>query len=159
MATEKLYWADPHATRFEADGARRATFGDRPSIVLSRTLFYPEAGGQLADTGTLAIGGREVVIVDAQIDESGAIHHLVESVPDGIDLAAGVTGAIDAARRRDHMAQHTAQHALSRAVEDVARATTVSARLGRTSCTIDVDAAHVADLALARAEEIVNGIV
>jgi alanyl-tRNA synthetase len=36
------------------------------------------------------------------------------------------TGTLDVARRRDHMAQHTAQHALSRALVDVARAETVS---------------------------------
>src|SRR5512140_3155789 len=101
MPTEKLYWADPFDAAFDAQGARAGTYGERPSIVLSRTVFYPEAGGQLADPGELPLGD-----------------------------AVAVHGAIDLPRRRDHMAQHTAQHALSRALVDVAKAETVSARLG-----------------------------
>jgi alanyl-tRNA synthetase len=159
MPTEKLYWADPFATRFEATGARLSTFGDRPSLVLDATLFYPEAGGQLADTGEIDAGGARVAIVDVQIDEAGVIHHLALGELPAIAPDAPVHGTLDAARRRDMMAQHTAQHALSRALVDVARAETVSARLGRAACTIDVDKATIADADLAKAEDLVNGVV
>jgi alanyl-tRNA synthetase len=162
MPTEKLYWADPFATAFDARGARAGKLGDRPSIVLPRTIFYPEAGGQLADQGELAIGGRSVRVTDVQVDDDGVIHHLFEPV-EGDAPALGddvvVEGKIDRARRLDHMAQHTAQHALSRALVDVAKAETVSARLGATACTLDVDLATLADGALARAEDLVNAVV
>src|SRR5262249_3425100 len=68
-------------------------------------------------------------------------------------------GTIDRARRRVHMALHTGQHTLSRALVDVARADTVSSRLGETACTIDVDQAQVAERDLARAEDLVNSII
>lgn len=151
--TEKLYWADPLAKTFEAV-ATISTFGDRPSIVLERTLFYPEGGGQLGDVGSLTIEGKPIAVLDTQIDEAGVIHHLVES-----PVAGAARGEIDVARRRDHMAQHTAQHALSRALADFAKAETVSARLGATSCTIDVQRPGIPDAELHKAEDLVNDLI
>jgi alanyl-tRNA synthetase len=162
MATEKLYWTDPFATSFTASRATTARFGERASLVLDRTIFYPEAGGQLSDVGTLDVGGTRFVIDDVQVDDDGTIHHLsrdLDAAPASVTRDGEVHGAIDRARRRDHMAQHTAQHALSRALLDVARAETVSSRLGATACTIDVHLAEVADADLARAEDLVNAIV
>lgn len=161
--TEKLYWSDPHATSFEAAGATLSEHGGRPSLVLGRTLFYPEGGGQLGDVGTLAVGETALRIVDTQIDDAGVVHHLLaEPLPAAI--AAGlvdvpVRGAIDAERRLDHMAQHTAQHALSRALVDEARSETVSARLGAATCTIDLARPGIPDRELHRAEDVVNALV
>lgn len=157
MATEKLYWPDPFATSFEAL-ARTGELGGKPSIVLDRTLFYPESGGQLADTGTLAVAGRELRVLDVQVADDGTIHHFVEGSAEPLEAAAAASGTIDLARRRDHMAQHTGQHALSRALVDVARAETVSSRLGATSCTIDVEGA-LAERDVARAEDLVNAVI
>jgi alanyl-tRNA synthetase len=164
MPTEKLYWQDPFAKTFETAGARLGTFGGQPSVILDRTLFYAEAGGQLGDQGTLRVGGRELGVTDVQIDEAEDIHHIVPGLTaagpeDSLDLRGTVEGTIDAARRRDHMVQHTAQHMLSRALVDAARAETVSARLGSTSCTIDVSVADIPDAALAQAADLVNAAV
>lgn len=162
--TEKLYWSDPLATAFETRGARVAAHGGRPSLVLDRTLFYPEGGGQLGDAGTIAVGGEEVAVADTQIDADGTIHHVLAAplaAEIGARLGADVVvrGAIDETRRRDHMAQHTAQHALSRALLDRAKAGTVSARLGATACTIDLGVPGVSDADLHRAEDVVNALV
>ncbi len=161
MSTEKLYWNDPFSTELDAERAELSSFAGRPSIVLDRTIFYPEAGGQLADAGTLEIGGRSFSVTDVQIDDAGVIHHLLADPPppDLTAIAGPARGAIDRARRRDHMAQHTAQHMLSRALLDVARADTVSARLGATSCTIDVGVAEIAERDIARAEDLVNACI
>jgi alanyl-tRNA synthetase len=178
MATEKLYWRDPFALTFSGARARLATWTPAdaatagPSLVLDRTLFYPESGGQMADTGTLSLAGRTLHVRDVQIDDAGDIHHLVGESPDQLaelaeDLSRGargpieVAGEIDGKRRFDHMAQHTAQHALSRALVEVVRAETISARLGAGGCTIDVDGAlgAIADRDLARAEDLVNSVV
>jgi alanyl-tRNA synthetase len=158
MTTEKLYWAAPFATTFEVEGARVAEHGGRASVVLYRTLFYPEGGGQLPDLGTLAVGDVTLTVEDVQIDEEDAIHHIVRE-PVGALPRASVRGTIDRDRRRDNMAQHTAQHMLSRALVDVARAETVSSRLGANICTIDTDAPDLPERDIARAEDLVNAVV
>jgi len=156
--TEKLYWQDPHRTTFETSAARVADFQGKTAIVLDRTLFYPEGGGQLGDVGTLTIGNVVARVVDTQIDDAGVIHHVLET-PVAIEAGAEVKGAIDLERRLDHMSQHTAQHALSRALADEARAETVSARLGATTCTIDLSRPSIYDSELHKAEDLVNAIV
>jgi alanyl-tRNA synthetase len=164
MPTEKLYWTDPFATTFETRGARLGALGDRPSVVLDRTLFYPEAGGQLADVGDISLadaGGAcaPLRVLDVQIDDAGDIHHFVLGKVPPLSEDTIVRGVVDSAHRRDMMAQHTAQHALSRALVDVASAETVSARLGSAACTIDVTVSDIADSVLAKAEDLVNAVV
>lgn len=165
--TEKLYWSDVHATSFETRGATLAKHGGKASIVLAQTMFYPEGGGQLGDAGTLALGSHLVRIADTQV-EDGVIHHVLEGdlSPELAELLRGagavdlgIRGTVEESRRRDHMVQHTAQHALSRALADAARADTVSARLGATSCTIDVGRPGLSDADLHAAEDLVNAVV
>lgn len=157
-ATEKRYWNDPFATALESRGATSSSYEGNPSIVLHETIFYPEGGGQLGDTGTLKVGDVALRVIDTQIDGRGVIHHVLDSAF-AADESAVVLGEIDVPRRRDHMAQHTAQHMLSRALLDVARAPTVSARLGATTCTLDVDRSVIPDADLHRAEDLVNDVI
>jgi alanyl-tRNA synthetase len=74
-------------------------------------------------------------------------------------VGAPVTGEIDWTRRRQHMAQHTAQHLLSGALLDRAQAATVSARLGESALTIDVARDRVPDAELAAAEDLANDVI
>lgn len=163
--TEKLYWSDPFATTFEVEGLTLAAHEGRPSVVLAKSLFYPEGGGQLGDAGVLVAGGLNLAVADTQVDDAGVIHHVLAEAPSPEleELARSgppiVRGTIDDARRRDHMAIHTAQHALSRALADEAEATTVSSRLGASICTIDVARPSLRDVDLARAEDLVNAVV
>jgi alanyl-tRNA synthetase len=152
-ATELLYHHDSLLLAFEARVVAHARFAGRDSVILDRTAFYPEAGGQMADRG--ALGGLPVV--DVQIDDAGLVHHLLDGAPPAV--GAEVAGTIDRERRRAHMALHTGQHMLSRALVDVARGETVSSRLGETACTIDIDLASIDDAGLARAEELVNAVI
>ena len=70
-------------------------------VVLDRTLFYPEGGGQLGDQGTLG----KAKVLDTRI-ENGVIYHLTNcSVEEG-----GISGQIDWERRRQLMDHHTAVH-------------------------------------------------
>src|SRR3954469_4683971 len=108
--TVRLYHDDSYLRRFDAEVIAHTTYKNEASIVLDKTLFYPEAGGQLGDRGTLEIDGKSIAVSDVQVDGAGVIHHLVDVAPES--LAGPARGAIDRARRRDHMAQHTAQHML-----------------------------------------------
>jgi alanyl-tRNA synthetase len=155
MSSARLYYDDPLLFAFDARVLEHATWKDAPSIVLDRSAFYPESGGQMADRGTLA----GVAVIDVQAGEDGRVHHVLEKGAALPAVGGVVHGAIDAARRRTHMALHTAQHLLSRALVEVAAAETTSSRLGETACTVDVDRDAVADAKIAEAESLVNALV
>jgi alanyl-tRNA synthetase len=70
-----------------------------------------------------------------------------------------VQGELDWARRRQHMAQHTAQHLLSGTLLDRAQAPTASARLGESALTIDVTRDRIPDAELAAAEDLANDLI
>ncbi|MFY0566850.1 alanyl-tRNA editing protein [Archangium lansingense] len=155
--SERLYFSDPFLFRFTGRVLAHGTWNGSPSVVLDRTAFYPEAGGQMADRGVL--GGR--AIRDVQVDDAGVVHHVLELPEDtGLpEVGAELSGEIDRIRRRVHMALHTGQHMLSRALVDVANAHTVSSRLGETLCTIDVDLDVLDERRVAEAEDLVNSII
>jgi alanyl-tRNA synthetase len=152
--TARLYYDDPLLLDFTATVVAHGAFAGAPSVLLDRSAFYPESGGQMADRGHL--GG--VVVADVQVDDDGLVHHLLEGAA-LLDVGASVAGGIDRARRRVHMALHTGQHMLSRALTDIAFAATVSSRLGETSCTIDVDRETLDERLVAEAEALVNAVV
>ena len=70
--TERLYLADPYLTRFQARVLRSFPVNQELAVVLDRSAFYPEGGGQPGDRGTL--GG--VRVVDTQ-ERDGEVIHLV----------------------------------------------------------------------------------
>jgi alanyl-tRNA synthetase len=126
--TRKLYWADPLRRRFTARVLWRRE-GDRPAVVLNRTLFYPTGGGQPHDTGRL--GGATVLAVE---ETEGVIVHYLDRLPTGDELE----GEIDWPRRWDHMQQHSGQHLLSAAFLSLLERPTIGFHLGTETVTIDL---------------------
>lgn len=153
MPTRRLYHEDSYLRRFEATVVAHTTYKDRLAVILDETAFYPEAGGQLGDRGTL--GGAAVT--DTQELDDGTIVHLVGGELPAV--GARVAGELDWARRRQHMAQHTAQHLLSGALLDRAQAPTASARLGESALTIDVARDRIPEAELAAAEDLANDLI
>ncbi|RPJ02588.1 MAG: phosphoesterase, partial [Candidatus Aminicenantes bacterium] len=147
--TRRLYYEDPYLLEFEAGVVARTERDGHPAVVLDRTAFYPESGGQPWDKGTL--GGVEVLAV---LDEDEAIVHVLRS-----EIAAGpVRGRIDRTTRLDHMQQHTGQHVLSAALDRLSGARTVGFHLGADVSTVDLDI-PLSPEALAAAETEANRIV
>lgn len=167
MSTERLYLRDTSSLAFHGRLLRRASLGGKPSLILDRSGFFPEGGGQPGDRGELRLGGARVPVVDTQIDDDGWVHHLLGEVSEvdlinainAINEGDEVAGSVDAARRRDFMSQHTGQHMLSSALLQAAGAETVSARLGEGVSTIDVAVDALDDRALHRAEDLTNDVV
>jgi alanyl-tRNA synthetase len=155
-ATTLLYHRDPTLLAFDAVVASvDVDAAGHRVVVLHETAFYPEAGGQMADRGVL--GGA--VVKDVQVDDHGVVRHVVDAAFVGA-VGASVHGVVEEARRRQHMAMHTAQHLLSHFLfVENARAETVSSRLGETVCTLDVDVSALSDATLAAAEDAVNAVV
>lgn len=150
--TERLDLRDAALLRFAARVRGHGSWQGAPSLILDRTAFYPEAGGQMADHGML--GGSRVI--DVQIDDGGVVHHILEPGAPLLEPGVEVEGAIDAVRRRFHQAQHTGQHMLSAALHRVAGARTVSSRLGERASTIDVDRVELSRDELREVERLVN---
>jgi len=85
------------------------------AVVLDRTPFYGEAGGQVGDTGTLSADGCEFYVQDTQKDGSLSLHigHLKKGkLKLGLKLKAQVDDHRRAGIRRAHSATHLLHHAL-----------------------------------------------
>lgn len=133
--TERLYYADAYLREFEATVAQVRVEDGRVRIALDQSAFYPSAGGQPNDTGS--IGGRRVIDVTA---EDGVVWHLLEaSAGEALGVGETVRGAIDWARRYDHMQQHSGQHLLSQVFERLYGWETVSVHIGAEENTLDLD--------------------
>ncbi len=120
-AQSRLYLDDPYLLEFDATVVARREHQGRPAVILDRTAFYAESGGQPWDTGRL--NGVSVVAV---VEEEGSLLHVL----DGPLAEDRVHGSVDPQRRLDHMQQHHGQHILSRAFVDVARARTIASTSG-----------------------------
>ncbi|HEY5926217.1 MAG TPA: alanyl-tRNA editing protein [Kofleriaceae bacterium] len=151
--TRRLYHDDAYVRRFDAQVVAHAKYREQPAVVLDQTAFYPEAGGQLGDRGAIA----DVAVVDTQELDDGTIVHLVTGELPAV--GATVTCELDWARRRQHMAQHTAQHLLSGTLLERAQAPTASARLGESALTIDAARDRIPDAELAAAEDLANDLI
>jgi alanyl-tRNA synthetase len=147
--TERLYSADPYLLEFDSAVVARREHEGRPAVILDRTAFYAESGGQPWDTGTL--GDARVVAV---IEDGADVLHVLDRPLAG----ERVHGRVDAERRRGHMQQHHGQHLLSRAFVEVAQAETVAFHLGGSDTTIDLDRVVGEDAARA-AERRANDVV
>lgn len=149
--TNRIYYTDPYRTEFDATIVAVETVDGRTFVTLDQTAFYPTSGGQPFDTGTL--GGAAVSdVIDR---EDGTIVHLVSGTPKAGEV---VRGAIDWARRFDHMQQHTGQHVLSAAFARLFGVRTESFHMGTASATIDL-AREVSASEVARAEDEANRVV
>ncbi len=104
------------------DGERveSAGEGDSALLVLDKTPFYAESGGQVGDTGTLTAEGFSADVDDTTKDISGNIFLHACAIDEGsVHVGMTVRAAVDKARREDIMRNHTAAHLLQAALREV----------------------------------------
>jgi alanyl-tRNA synthetase len=111
--TRKLYYEYPEQTEFEA----KVLDVIENNIILDKTIFYPEGGGQPADHGTLSVNDYVANVVDAQ-NINGVIVHETDS-DFGFKKGDSVKGKIDWERRLAHMRHHTATHIVNDSAKTV----------------------------------------
>jgi alanyl-tRNA synthetase len=92
--------------------------GTEVEVILDRTPFYPEGGGQVGDAGTIRAGRTMVEIRDTRRAAGGIILHIGVVRRGSAEVGDSVRAAIDAARRLDIMRNHTATHLLHRALRE-----------------------------------------
>ena len=109
-------------TAIVRNGERVETAGEGESvvIVLDRTPFYAESGGQVGDTGVIVSGELTVEVDNTTKDPSGNIFlHSCVIGAGGIAVGETVTAKVDAERRSNIMRNHTAAHLLQAALREV----------------------------------------
>jgi alanyl-tRNA synthetase len=95
-----------------------AIVGDKVEVVLDKTPFYVEAGGQVSDTGRLFRDGWQIDIEDMRRPVAGLIVHVGEVVEGNPETGSAATAEIDAERRADIIRNHTATHLLHAALRN-----------------------------------------
>ncbi|MBE8516652.1 alanine--tRNA ligase [Amycolatopsis sp. H6(2020)] len=95
---------------------RSVSAGKKAELVLDRTPFYAESGGQVADTGVLLGDGVELKVLDVQKIVPGLFVHRVEVTDGEVGLDTKLTGSVDAHRRLSIERSHSATHLVHAAV-------------------------------------------
>lgn len=129
--TEKLFYKDSHKNIFTAKVISCEAAKDGYRVVLDQTVFFPEGGGQYADTGVL--GGTEVIDVHEKND---VIYHTTK---EPLEVGSVVEGKINWDERFEKMQQHTGEHIVSGIVHKKFGYNNVGFHLGSDYCTMDFD--------------------
>lgn len=132
METEKLYYADPFLRSFTGKVLSCEVRKKQFAVVLDRTAFYPEGGGQPADRGTLG----EANVLDVH-EKDGCVVHTCDKP---LTVGETVEGRLDWARRFDHMQQHSGEHIVSGMLCRAFHCDNVGFHMGESTVTIDYNA-------------------
>lgn len=130
MKTEKIYENDGMCFSFRANILETRENEKGFALMLDRTAFFPEGGGQTADHGTIA----GVSVMDVQI-ENGEIWHYVDALPKETE----VEGILDRAERLRKMQNHLGEHLLCGAIHKLYGYDNVGFHLGADYMTFDVN--------------------
>jgi alanyl-tRNA synthetase len=150
MNTQKLYYSDSYITDFQANIIEVLPYEDKFALILDKTFFYPESGGQPCDKGT--INDEEVVYITE--NEGNTLHITQKKLPVGPALCH-----IDWNVRFDNMQQHSGQHILSACFFKLYNGETSSFHIGKDSSTIEIDVENFDVLMAEQIEELANGII
>ena len=93
--------------------------GEDGIIVLDKTPFYAEMGGQVADHGTITMGERVFQVTDVQKDKGGKYLHHGKMMKGSLKVDDAVVASIDVERRKGIMRAHSATHLLQKALTAV----------------------------------------
>ena len=148
--TERLYYLDSHIRAFTATVLSCEKGKHGYDIVLDRTAFYPEGGGQPGDRGTL--GG--IAVTDTHEVGSEVVHYCAEPLPEG----ENVTGILDWDWRFQLMQQHSGEHMVSGLVNAAYGYHNVGFHMGKDAVTIDFDG-MLTEAQLAEIEQQVNAAI
>lgn len=129
--TEKLFYEDSHRTECAGKVLACEEKKDHYEIVLDQTVFFPEGGGQYADTGVLG----EAKVLDVH-EKQGVIYHWCDRP---VEVGSTVVGQIQWEERFEKMQQHSGEHIVSGLVHEKFGYNNVGFHLGGDYCTMDFD--------------------
>ena len=148
--TERLYLVDSHLFENECTVLSCEPAKEGFDVMVDRTVFFPNKGGQPCDTSIL--GGMKVVDVRESGDE------LILRTDGPLPVGETVTGHIDEKRRLDIMEQHTGEHVLSWCAYKLFDAVNVGFHCALTYATLDLDKPLTPEQ-VTEMEDMANGLV
>ena len=115
------YSSDSKVLAIVKDGERvdDAYAGESVIVVLDKTPFYAESGGQIADTGALTGENVNITVDNVSKDNNGIFLHVCEITEGMVAVGDTIHSAIDSSRREDIKRNHTAAHLLQAALREV----------------------------------------
>lgn len=128
--TEKLYDKDAYLNIFAAKVEECLKVGDKYEVILDKTAFFPESGGQSADVGKIG----QAVVSDVQILSDGTIKHITNTV---LEEGTQYECCIDFEKRFRKMQNHTGEHIVSGLVHSLYGYDNVGFHLGSHDVTMD----------------------
>jgi alanyl-tRNA synthetase len=132
-ATELIFWERPYQKEFDA----RIIAKRKKGVILDRTAFYPEGGGQLSDTGVLInANGETIPVVSVEKEKDQIIHCIGSNELQKLAIGESVQGKIDWSRRYNLMLAHSSQHILSAIIKEIAGVETSKAAIEPSEVTI-----------------------
>ncbi len=166
MKTEKLYDTDASCKAFTATVISCEPSEERKglyAVVLNKTAFFPEGGGQYADTGTLQEFKKDcetplsgaVRVRDVQVSDDGIITHFCDGA---VTPWAQVTGLLDWEQRFERMQNHTGEHIVSGTVHRLYGLDNIGFHLGDRDVTCDFNG-ELTDEQLREVERVANRAV
>lgn len=132
MATKKLYYDDSHLAAFSARVVSCEQTAKGFEIILDATAFYPEGGGQAADTGKL----DTVSVLDTR-ERGDEVIHLCDGP---LQPGSTVSGRIDDQARFIRMQQHSGEHIVSGILHRRYGCSNTGFHMGQERTVIDFDA-------------------
>ncbi len=129
--TEKLYDIDSYLKSFRATVLSCEKYFGNYAVILDKTAFFPEAGGQKSDKGVIS----GVNVLDVRIDNE-VITHITDAP---LTVGAIVEGTIDFERRFDFMQQHSGEHIVSGVAHRLYDCENVGFHLSEDIVTLDFD--------------------
>ena len=151
METVKLYDEHPYDTTFHAT-IQDIQYDKNTTLILDQTLFFPEEGGQCADSGT--IDGYE--IIDVQISK-GIIKHILKGHVE-LEIGNEIQGEIDWDLRFSNMQNHSGEHIFSGIVHREYGYDNVGFHLGKDVVSVDFNG-PIDEVSLRRIEKEVNQVI
>ncbi len=131
METRKLYYEDPHLAQFEARVLSCEKGEKGWEVILDATAFYPEGGGQAADTGRLGAAR----VLDTR-ERGEKVVHLCDGA---LEVGSQISGEIDYGPRFLRMQQHSGEHIVSGIIHRRWGFHNVGFHMGSDIITIDFD--------------------
>ena len=148
--TEKLYYADAYLHEFIAVVTACEPMKGGFALELDRTAFFPEGGGQPADSGWIG----EARITDVHEKDGRILHYADRALAEGETVSC----ALDFEQRRRRMQNHSGEHVFSGTIHRLYGLNNVGFHMGEDCMTVDFDG-ELSERELARAETLANEAV